>query len=107
MVKKLSENKSKCPENSQNLCHQFNNWYGMLQICFGKNALVTKETRAWIHHINQYEFLYEARFKTDTNFGAKVLGLIDLTFFQICDSCLKANSFEHVNFRAISLENDR
>jgi hypothetical protein len=36
-----------------------------------------------------------------------VLGLIDLTFFQLCDSCLKANSFEDINFGAISLESDR
>jgi len=43
VAKKLSENKAKCPENSHHLCHQFNNRYGMLQICVGKNALITKE----------------------------------------------------------------
>jgi hypothetical protein len=79
----------------------------MLQICFGKNALVTKEARARIDHIDQFELSYDARFKTDTNFGAKVLGLIDLTFFQFCDSCLKAASFDDVDISLISLENDR
>jgi len=107
VTRKLSENKAKCPESSHHLRHQFNNWYGMLQICFGKNALVTKEARAWIDHIDQFELSYDARFKTDTNFGAKVLGLIDLTFFQFCDSCLKAASFDDVDFSLISLENDR
>jgi hypothetical protein len=53
VTKKLSENKAECPDNSHHLRHQFNNWYGMLQICFGKNALVTKEARAWIDHIDQ------------------------------------------------------
>jgi len=41
----------------------------------------------------------------DTEFGAKVLGLIDLTFFQFCDSCLKADSLEEVG--SIALDNDR
>jgi hypothetical protein len=55
----------------------------MLQICFGKDALLSKEARAWIDHIDKYESSYDARFKTVTDFGAKVLGLIDLTFFSV------------------------
>jgi hypothetical protein len=35
------------------------------------------------------------------------LGLIDLTFFQFCDSRLKAETFEGVDFGLVSLENDR
>jgi hypothetical protein len=35
-----------------------------------------------------------------------VLGLIDLTFFQFCDSCLKAESMEEVDFGSIALDND-
>jgi ribosomal protein L28 len=107
VAKKLSENKAKCPDNSNHLHHQFKKWYGMLQICFGKNVLITKEARAWSNPVDQYELSYDARFKTETNFGAKVLGLINLTFFQLGNSCLKANSFEDVLFGAISLENDR
>jgi hypothetical protein len=106
IAKKLTENKAKCPENTHQLHHQLNNWYSMLQICFGKDALITKEARAWIEHIDKFELSYDARFKTVPDFGAKVLGLIDLTFFQYCDSCLKAESFEDVNFSAISFEHD-
>jgi hypothetical protein len=83
IAKKLTENKAKCPESTYQLRHQLNNWYGMLQICFGKDALLSKEARAWIDHIDKYESSYDARFKTVTDFGAKVLGLIDLTFFSV------------------------
>jgi len=78
-----------------------------MQICFGKDALISKEARNWIEHIDQFELSNDARFKTNPDFGAKVLGLIDLTFFQFCDSCLKAESFDDVNFSVISLEQDR
>ena len=107
LVKKLTENKAKCPDSTHQLRHQLNNWYGILQICFGKEAIVSKEARAWVEHIDQFELSYDARFKTVSDFGAKVLGLIDLTFFQFCDSCLKAASFDDVNFAAVSLEHDR
>jgi hypothetical protein len=56
--------------------------------------------------VDKFELSYDARFKTDTEFGAKVLGLIDLTFFQFCDSCLKADSLEEVDFGSIALDND-
>jgi len=69
--------------------------------------MLAKEARAWVEHIDKYELSYDARFKTVSDFGAKVLGLIDLTFFQFCDSCLKAETFEDVDFSAISLEHDR
>jgi hypothetical protein len=32
IAKKLTENKSKCPDNTHQLRHQLNNWYGLLQI---------------------------------------------------------------------------
>jgi hypothetical protein len=106
VAKKLTENKAKCPDNTHHLRHQLNNWYGMLQICFGKEALIMKEARAWIDHVDKFELSYDAQFKTDTEFGVKVLGLIDLTFFQFCDSCLKADSLEEVDFGSIALDND-
>jgi len=107
VAKKLTENKARCPDSTYQLRHQLNNWYSILQICFGKDALISKEARAWIEHIDKFELSYDARFKTVSDFGAKVLGIIDLTFFQFCDSCLKADSFEDVNFSVISLDHDR
>jgi hypothetical protein len=106
LAKKLTESKAKCPDSTHQLRHQLNNWYGMLQVCFGKEALITKEARAWVEHVDKFELLYDARFKTVSEFGAKVLGLIDLTFFQFCDSCLKAETFEDVDFAAICLDHD-
>jgi hypothetical protein len=106
IAKKLTENKAKCPDKTHQLHHQLNNWYGMLPNCFSKDTLITKEARAWIKHIDKFELSYNARFKTVPDFSAKVLGLINLTFFQFCDSCLKAESFEDMNFSAISLEHD-
>lgn len=107
MVKKLAENKFKYPVSTHHLRHQFNNWYGVLQVCFSEQALVAKEARAWITHIDQYESSYDACFKADPDFGAKILGLIDLTFFQLCEACLRAKSIEDVDFTAIALHNKR
>jgi len=106
VAKKLSENKAKCPETTHRLRHQLKNWYGILQFFFGKSALITREARAWIDHVDQYKLSYDARFKTDLDFGAKVLRLINLTFFQFCDSCLKADSFADVDFAVVSLEHE-
>jgi hypothetical protein len=36
MVKKLAENKFHYPCTTHHLCHQFNNWFGVLQVCFGE-----------------------------------------------------------------------
>jgi len=88
MAKKLAENKFKFPTITHHLRHQLKNWYGVLQVCFGEGAIIAKEARAWISHIDQYESSYDACFKSDVDFGAKVLGLIDLTFFQLCNACL-------------------
>jgi hypothetical protein len=107
MVKKLAENKFKFPVVTHHLRHQFNNWYGVLQVCFGEQALVAKEARAWINHIDQHESSYDACFKADPDFGARILGLIDLTFFQLCETCLRAQSLDDVDFTAIALQNKR
>jgi hypothetical protein len=48
-----------------------------------------------------------SRVKSDKDFGAKILGLVDLTFFQLCDSCLRAKVPEDINFSLISLHSKR
>jgi hypothetical protein len=45
-VKKMAENKFHTPDMTHLLHHQFNNWYDVLQICFGEKSLVAKEVRA-------------------------------------------------------------
>jgi hypothetical protein len=107
MVKKLAENKFKHPDSTHHLRHQFNNWYGVLQICFGENSLLSKEARAWILHVDKHETSYDACFKSDPEFGAKLLGLIDLTFFELCDSCLRASEIEDVDYSQLSLQSKR
>jgi hypothetical protein len=98
MAKKLAENKFHAPNSTHLLRHQFNNWYGILQIFFGDKSLVAKEAKTWILHIDENELAYNARFKGDTDFGAKLLGAIDLSFFNLCDSCFQANSIDEVDF---------
>jgi hypothetical protein len=98
IAKKLAENKFHAPLTTHLLCHQFNNWYAILQICFGDKSLVDEEARAWIHHIDDHELAYNARFKGDPEFGAKLLGAIDLAFFNLCDECFQATSIENVDF---------
>jgi hypothetical protein len=47
MVKKLAKNKFKHPDMTHHLRHQLNNWYGLMQICFGDKSLLAKEAKAW------------------------------------------------------------
>jgi hypothetical protein len=107
IVKKLAENKFRSPDNTHHLRHQFNNWFGVLQVCFGEKSLVAREAKAWIVHIDRFELLYDASFKSDPEFGARILGLVDLTFFQLCDACLRAKTIDEVDFGQICLSAKR
>ncbi len=106
-MKKLSENKFKTPTITHLLRQQFNNWYGLFQIIIGTKALTTMEIREWIDHIDKHKTSYDAGFKSDKDFGAKILGLVNLTFFQFCESCLRASTPDDVKFSQILLENKR
>jgi hypothetical protein len=68
---------------------------------------MAREARAWISHVDQFESSYDACFKSNADFGAKVLGLIDLTFFQLCDARLRAQSIKEVDFSSIVLNGKR
>jgi hypothetical protein len=107
MAKKLAENKFHAPLSTHLLRHQFNNWFGILQICFGDKSLVAREAKTWIHHVDENEMAYDARFKGDAEFGAKLLGAIDLAFFNLCDSCFRALSIHDVDFGKICLSHLR
>jgi hypothetical protein len=98
MAKKLAENKFFAPSSTHLLRHQLNNWYGILQICFGDKSLVAREAKSWIVHCEDFELAYNARFKGDAEFGAKLLGAIDLAFFNLCDSCFRATDINDVDF---------
>jgi hypothetical protein len=98
IAKKLSENKFHAPSSTYLLRHQLNNWYGIIQICFGDKSLVAKEAKAWVVHVDENELAYNARFKGDAEFGAKLLGAIDLAFFNLCDVCFRAMSIHDVDF---------
>jgi hypothetical protein len=98
MAKKLAENKFHAPASTHLLRHQFNNWYGILQICFGDKSMVAREAKTWIVHIDENELAYNARFKGDPDFGAKLLGAVDLAFFNLCDSCFRALSSLDVDY---------
>ena len=87
--------------------NHFNNWYGVLQVCFGEKTLVAREAQAWITHVDQYESSYDACFISDPEFGARVLGLIDLTFFELWNACHHAQSIADVSFTAIPLHHEQ
>jgi hypothetical protein len=42
-------------------------------------------------------------FKSDKDFGSKVLGLVDLSFFQYCDLCIHVSAPKNVDYSLISL----
>jgi hypothetical protein len=98
IAKKLAENKFHAPVSTNLLRHQFNNWYGVLQICFGDKSLVAREAKSWILHIDDNELAYNARFKGDVEFGAKLLGAIDFAFFNLCDTCFRASEIHDVDY---------
>jgi len=107
IAKKLAENRFHAPPTTHLLRHQFNNWYGILQICFGDKSLVAREAKVWIHHVDEQELAYNARYKGDLDFGAKLLGAIDLAFFNLCDICFRAVSIDDVDFGKNCLSNLR
>jgi hypothetical protein len=107
VAKKLAENKFHYPHSTYLLRHQLNNWYGILQICFGEKSLVAKEAKAWVVHVDDHELSYNARFKSDTEFGAKLLGAIDLSFFHLCNACFRANTVLDVDYSKICLSSLR
>jgi hypothetical protein len=64
-VKKRAETKFNYPDVTHHLHHQFNNWYGVLQVCFSEHVIIVKEARVWISH----EPSYYACFKAQVDFG--------------------------------------
>lgn len=80
-LKKSDKSKSKHPEVTHHLCHQFNNLYGVLKVCFKEKALNTKEAHTWTTDTNQSELSYIACFKFNPASGAYDLGLLNLAFF--------------------------
>ena len=50
---------------------------------------------------------YDASFRCDKDFGAILLGSINLTFYQFLTSCFNATCPNDVNFAAISLHHKR
>lgn len=70
IARKLAENKFNYPDTTHLLRHQLNNWYGILQICFGDKSIVAREARTWVTHVDEFELAYNAHFKIDQSFGA-------------------------------------
>ena len=107
MVDSLMKENCSIPHSFHRLRHQMNNWLGVLMIVFGPIALVAKEAKQWISHMDENEQSYDGCFKIDPDFGAKVLGLVARTFYQFAASCQSANSPEEVNFGVLSLHHKR
>jgi hypothetical protein len=104
IAKKLVDDKFHTPPSTHLLRHQLNNWYGILQICFGDKSLVAREAKTWILHIDDNELAYNARFKGDIEFRAKLIDAIDLAFFNLCDFCFQASSAIDVDFGKIACQ---
>jgi len=57
--------------------------------------------------VGDYKLSYDVCFKVDKEFSARVLGALDLAFFQLCDSCFHAASISDVEFGKTCLLNLR
>jgi len=98
IAKKLAEYKFFVLKTTTLLRHQLNHWYGILQICLGDKSLIAREAKTWIIHVDENELAYNARFKADIDFGAKLYGAIDLAFFNLYDSCFCASTIDKVEY---------
>jgi len=85
-VDKLAKDNFKIPLSSCQLWHQLNNWAGILQLVFEAESKILLEALEWIKHINKYETSYDASFKIDNDFSAKICGIIDLSTYQFLNS---------------------
>ena len=107
IVDMLIKDNCSIPHSFHRLRHQINNWLGVISLVFGNKCLIAKELEEWIKHMDNHEQSYDGCFKIDTDFGAKVLGLIARTFYQFAASCQAAASPEKVNFSVLSLHHKR
>ena len=57
--------------------------------------------------MDDHELSYNARFKSDAEFGAKLSGAIDLAFYHLCDACFRANTVLDVDYSKICLSSLR
>jgi hypothetical protein len=103
----LSKENYKVPYSTHKLCHQLNNWQGLLQLVLGSDSLIAREAGRWVTHIDKLETTYDEQFKIDKDFGAKVCGLIDRSIYQFLGSCLSASTPDEVDWDLLSLENKR
>jgi len=60
IAKKLAENKFTYPDTTHLLCHQLNNWYGIIQFCFGEKSIVAREAKTWVKHVDDFELACNA-----------------------------------------------
>jgi hypothetical protein len=95
------------PRSYHKLRHQLNNWLGVCMLVFGEKSLVAKEIKMWLKHADDNEQSYDACYKIDRDFGAKLLGNIALTFYMFCASCQTAVKPDDVNFSILSLQHKR
>jgi hypothetical protein len=65
---------------------------------FWREILGNKRGKAWIVHIHRHELSNDASVKTGPDIGPCILGLVDLTFFQLCDACRRAKMIDDVDF---------
>jgi hypothetical protein len=65
--------------------------------------LAAKEAKAWIVHIDKHELSYDACFKFDPDFGSRVLGLVDLMFFQLYNAYVREKIIDNINISQICL----
>jgi hypothetical protein len=107
VIKELSKTNFVIPANSHLLRHQLNNWYGVLQVVFGPKSLVALEAKNWVTHVTLFEKAYGIAYASDVDFGAKLLGTIDATFYRFCDICIRAKSPEDINFSVLSMAHKR
>jgi hypothetical protein len=103
VVDKLLKDRFEVPTSTVKARHHAHNWYMILQICFGEKSLLALKAKDWVTHIDENEAAYDACFRCNKDFGAKLGGCINLAFYQFLSSCFNVTTPDKVNFAGISL----
>ena len=107
MVEKLADFKIDHPSNHFELRHYMNNLLGLCYFLLSKESDAAQSILSWVHHLDDYELLYENNFASDPLFGLKICLTIDRSLQLFLQSCQEARNFKDVKFSYLDYKFDQ
>ena len=107
MIEKLADFKFDHPSNHFELRHYMNNFLGICYFLLSKESEAAQSLLTWVHHLDDFELLYENNFSSDPLFGLKICLTIDRSLQLFLQSCQEARSFNDVKFSYLDFKFDQ